>query len=433
LDQSGLDGADLEDSFTSQGKGVADGLLESSVDSSKHEEVMGSFSQGAVAGLLNNPNLSPSGTTLVDALTEGLLDGVGNNSSSSVTGSGKGLIIKEILNGVKTEVSGRSDLTDSSKDDFIGKILDNATSTLIGVGNSAIAGAVQDNLFNSNSEVHVVSIYWAASTGMSHVDSPATVTIASGTKPVILVLTSYEGTNWHLAGATSRVSKVILHGYYDQFVDTVDPSKVEMYSHESNNGYFYNIKMSNWFYTFAEPWTQAFLVRIRQLTGSHITSYQGAYEQNSFTVGDGNHVAGGLAGLSLVRPWLYSLDYNVIRGYQMSGQPNIYSVFYLTKALTSATQIRIWVEYGSATSSDIPAYDHTYTVNAGVQMFQMVIPFNQNNMITDNRTFKVHVEAPSSVFNFQKVINGVLVGGSGYTPPVSSGTTTVGGLMQMLL
>jgi hypothetical protein len=117
----------------------------------------------------------------------------------------------------------------------------------------------------------------------------------------------------------------------------------------------------------------------------------------------------------------------------MSGVPKVVTAFYLTKPLTTSMQVRVWVEYGTATSADIPAFDQTYTVAAGAQFMQVFIPFNQSNLITDSRTFKVHVEAPNSVFNFQKVINGVLVGGSGYTPPVSSGTTTVGGLMQMLL
>jgi len=443
-EQSGLSGSDLQTAIEYQGKGIAKGLIDK-VDSSKHEEVINFFSKGAVEGVLNNPNLSSSGTDLIGALTEGLLGEVGNENGGKLTGEGKGLIIKEILSGVKSQVSQRSDFDDTGKDNFISGIWDSATSAIIGVGNSTVASTIQENLFSSNSEIHAVSIYQAGSSSVlvpgstsgtfvwAHIDKPATVNISAGNnKPIILVLTSYEGVNWHLTGATSRVEKVILHGYYDQTVDIVDPSKVEMYSYESNNGYFYNIKNGGWFYHFAEPWTQALLVKIRQQTGAKVASYQGVYDQTSFTVGDGSNIAGQLAGLSLVRPWLYCSNYDMIKGYQMSGPPNIYTTFYLTKPLAAAASVRVWVENTTTTNSDIPAFDHTYTINAGVSTLQVFIPFNQSNLITATKLFKVHVEASDSLFNFQKVINAEIIGGSGVNyAPAAGGTTTYGGLMQL--
>jgi hypothetical protein len=442
IESTGLTSSDLQEALERQGKGIAKGLIESSVDSSKHGDVMNSFSKGAVEGLLNNPNLSSSGVDLIGALTQGLLGEVGNENGGKLTDEGKGLIIREILKGIKDQIDADNNLSDDDKTDYVSEIYDNAGSTISDSG-SSIVDKVQEGLFSSDAEIHAVSIYTAGpSSGWvpgptsgtlvsSHWDGSATINIAAGTKPIVLALTSYEGVNWTITGATSRVSKVIAHGFYDQFVSGVDASKVSMHSYESgSNMYFYGIVSSNWYLNFAEPWTQAVLVKIRQDVGAPLVSYQSAYDQQAFVVGDGNNAAGALPTLSFVRPWLYPLNYNGAIGSQVSGGPKVYTVLALTHALSVPINVRVWTENITTTSANLPAYDQVHTLAAGSRFITLNIPINQDNSITESRTFKINMSAPDDVFTFTKSFTATILGGTGSTSGTStggtSGTTTGG-------
>jgi len=440
IEDTGLTSSDLQTAVGRQGKGIAKGLIESSVDSSKHGDLMNSFSKGAVEGLLNNPNLASSGVNLIDALTQGLLGEVGNENGGKLSGDGKGLIIREILKGIKDQIDANPNLSDEDKTDYVSEIYDKAGST-IKDSDSSIVDKVQDGLFNSDAEIHAISIYEAGNSSgwiqgptsgtlvSSHWDGSATVNVAAGSKPVVLVLTSYEGVNWTITGATNRVSKVIAHGFYDQFVSGVDASKVSMQSYESgSNMYFYGIISSDWYLNFAEPWMQAVLVKVRQDVGAPLVSYQSAYDRQAFVVGDGNNAAGSLPTLSFVRPWLYPLDYNGAIGSQVSGGPKVYTVLALTHALSVPINVRVWTENITTTSANLPAYDQVHRSEEHTSELQSHHEL-VCRLLLEKKTFKINVSAPDNVFTFTKSFTATILGGTGSSSGggSTSGTTTGGG------
>lgn len=415
---SGLTGSDLQSALEEQGKGVAKGVIED-VDSAKHSDVTNSFSKGAVDGLFNNPNLASSGVDLIASLTQGLLNEVGSESGGVLTGAGKGLIIKEILGGVKTQINGRSDLTDDNKEGYVNGIWDKGSSVINDIGDSTIGSAIKDGLFSNNQELHIVSIYEPITSSAGD----ATIDIATGTKPIVLALISYRATTWHFTGATERISKIITHGVNSNTLDlgSLNP-EVEVIAKDTSYASFYGIRpASGFYYDITSPWTKALSVKLRQKTGFHVTSFQGAYTQNAFTVGDGNNDPGKFPSLTLSRPWLYSFDYRGVKSYQASGTARVDVILWLTSTLSSSLSVRVWVENVTTTTADIPAFDTTYTINAGSPYLQVIIPFNQNNAITDTRTFKVHIESTGHVLNYQKVIDGSLIGSSGATNLGTSG------------
>jgi hypothetical protein len=410
LSETGLSGADLEGAIEGQGKGFAKGLLGSDVASSIHDDIIGEFSEGAVDGLLANPNLASSGVDLISALSQGLITEVGSGTGSSLTAESKGQIISEILNGIKNQINLTPALSDSDKESYVAEIWDSSNSSIGSINDPALVSNVESGVFSSDSELHIISVYEPVTSA----SGDATISIQPGSKPIVLAMLGFRNINWRLTGATSRVSKVILHDIGTQTVDTVDSSKVEHVSKDPTSYSFYGIRTGGSFYgSFDEPWVQALIVKLRQKTGVQAVSFQGAYTQNSFVVGDGLNAVGQLPALSFSRPWFYPIDYSGLDAYQSSGTSNIYVNLWLTGPLTASTTVRVWVENLTTSTSDIPAFDQIYTINAGSILLQAIIPFNQNNAITETKNFRVHIEPSDSLFNFQNSVDGIIHGGTG--------------------
>src|SRR5262245_37512655 len=67
-------------------------------------------------------------------------------------------------------------------------------------------------------EIHVISVYQTASgTGDPQVDIK--YNLAEPMKPIVVVLSSYEGNTWHLnIDPAANIEQIILNGYYAQTV-----------------------------------------------------------------------------------------------------------------------------------------------------------------------------------------------------------------------
>ncbi len=115
-----------------------------------------------------------------------------------------------------------------------------------------------------------------------------TVSVTRNT-PMVLVLMGYEPILWKITGTGhSNIKKIILGGYYGQDIEGVSKGiPIEVHTHKASHckqcdrkaGYFYAYKKQSGEYKKAIHFLQVW-------TGLYPTSFQGAYEENSFSVSD---------------------------------------------------------------------------------------------------------------------------------------------------
>lgn len=420
---TGLTGADLQGALERQGKGIAKGLVGSSIDPSIQDDVMVAFSQGAVSGLFNNPQLAASGVDLITALTQGLLGEIGNDNSGSLTAEGKGLIIREIIRGVQSGIDLDSNLSDEDKSSALVGIIENAQTVVTDDSlKSELNSVGGDVLYSSDQELHMISIYEAGPSSTpwgtdadgnlippTHWAGDATVNIADGTKPVVLVLVSYEAVNWHLTGAVSRVAKVVMHGFYNQTVDQIDASKVEMLSMDSGDDAFCGIQDDgDWFLKSTQIHTQALMVCMRQKTGAQLVSFQGDYDATSFIVGDGLNSPPVLPALTFAKMWVWA---NPVKVYDSAGSPTIYMPIYLSSAASSTITINVTIQHDTTNSDDIPSssISGTVTIPAGSTTGYFENPFIQDEAVEGDESFKLILSTSSDVLMVTPSVSGTII------------------------
>ncbi len=140
-------------------------------------------------------------------------------------------------------------------------------------------------------EIHVIGVYETIGHSFQqHVTGSATVRIkynhSAPMKPITLVLSSYEATNWNIQRDPGAiVEKVVLNGYYAQSVTGLSGVPVSTYTYAGGGP---TLGGSN--YAYAWPLstggssTQGLLANLENLLGSRISSFTGAYQASSFSI-----------------------------------------------------------------------------------------------------------------------------------------------------
>lgn len=97
-----------------------------------------------------------------------------------------------------------------------------------------------------------------------------------GDKKTILILSSYEPTNWNISGAGSKsVKSIYLFGYHDQSVTIDNPlSNVYEYSYEGTQNYVGS----------AHSLFDPAIERFESLVGDDIDAFAGSYRATDFTI-----------------------------------------------------------------------------------------------------------------------------------------------------
>ncbi len=129
-----------------------------------------------------------------------------------------------------------------------------------------------------DAEVHMVGVYEGprGSRGdRSDAKSPVRVTVGRSSRPVVLVLASYEAVNWVIQPAGARISAVLLSGYKASTVQGApDVPQLRIgtsYAYAPDSAEYVRLRQA-----------------VTQYTGPReIKSFQGAYNGAEFTVGSG--------------------------------------------------------------------------------------------------------------------------------------------------
>jgi Tfp pilus assembly protein PilF len=129
--------------------------------------------------------------------------------------------------------------------------------------------------------VHVVGIYSPADHGN---DDRVFVEVKPTREPIILVLSGYFGAQWNLEFAPkANVRQIIVAGYFEHSVDGVpDDIPLEMITYfpkgdSSREDYF-------WAYSWHTQYGRKLRSRLKEITGSEITTFQGEYSGDRFVV-----------------------------------------------------------------------------------------------------------------------------------------------------
>ena len=129
-----------------------------------------------------------------------------------------------------------------------------------------------------DAEVHIVGIYQgeggaAAAGSAGHPVRNVRVRTRASSRPIVLVLTSYEPVNWVVTDSGARIAAVLLGGYHASSVTGVGNANVvrigRAYAYEANTDQFVRLRTT-----------------VAQYAGGReVRSFQGAYTGAEFTVG----------------------------------------------------------------------------------------------------------------------------------------------------
>lgn len=179
----------------------------------------------------------------------------------------------------------------------------------------ASGSAVQ---FPPGTELHAVGVYkgapppgqtekpwWANCTGQAgdsramqechakyagqHTTQSVTVRVSAG-GPMVLAVMSYEPVLWKIEGASSNLQQVVLAGYESQQIAGVPASVPVIVQTSSASSCPGCVRKAGYFYSYDErkPEHGPAISKLEMLTGLHLTSFQGAYQENAFSVSGGN-------------------------------------------------------------------------------------------------------------------------------------------------
>jgi hypothetical protein len=128
----------------------------------------------------------------------------------------------------------------------------------------------------SNAQVAIVGVYEARTdpprAAGSHTPGGIRVSVAPGSAPLVLVLTSYEPVRWNVQNTNGRkIAAVLLSGYHESSVVGLDNAKV--------------LKIgSNYAYKLDSPEYERLKKDVARYVASPVKSFQGGYEGQEFTV-----------------------------------------------------------------------------------------------------------------------------------------------------
>lgn len=136
------------------------------------------------------------------------------------------------------------------------------------------------------SGLHVIGIYEAHSNHgfQYHPEGHVTVRVEASMQPITLVLSSYEPVHWQLDVAPGALlERVIINGYHDANISGQGPALVEEFTQEGTGAYIEGVSV----FDFEDTQTQAFLSAMELYTGQTLSSFQGCYNEDAFTVAGG--------------------------------------------------------------------------------------------------------------------------------------------------
>lgn len=172
--------------------------------------------------------------------------------------------------------------------------------------------------FPPGTELHAVGVYkgapprgqtekpwWANCTGQmgdsramqechakyagQHATQSVTVHVSAG-RPMVLALMSYEPVLWKIEGASSNLQQVVLAGYESQQIAGVPASVPVIVQTSKASSCPGCVRKAGYFYSYDEgkPEHGPAISKLEVLTGLQLTSFQGAYQENAFSVSGGN-------------------------------------------------------------------------------------------------------------------------------------------------
>ena len=123
-------------------------------------------------------------------------------------------------------------------------------------------------------ETHVIGIYESRSDhgGGYHPMGETDVVVAASSAPIILVLSSYEPTQWNLSGDIESIQEVIVTGYHAQIVTGVDPQRIDLHTYYDTGDYLFG----EFRYRFDDE-ADAYLAEVEAYSGAPVASAQGDY------------------------------------------------------------------------------------------------------------------------------------------------------------
>jgi hypothetical protein len=118
-----------------------------------------------------------------------------------------------------------------------------------------------------NTQIEAIGVY----EGAKHKNGDVTVKVERSTKPIILVLSSYEGVKWHVVKMPgAKIATILLSGYEQSEVIGAGSTRV------TNLGRVYAYKNGAY---------QKLDNEVFKMTGKHIDYFQGRYKGVTFSVG----------------------------------------------------------------------------------------------------------------------------------------------------
>jgi len=135
---------------------------------------------------------------------------------------------------------------------------------------------------SSKAQVHIIGVYYGKDTAKVHVSGKVT-------KPITLVLSSYEKTAWVIDGASrARIGTIILNGFNQStvtgqsiFAKVVTRTGVNTKTGQAN---FWSACAYQWPLDDQGCDTPSLVKGVQGYTGTPITSFTGDYQSNDFTV-----------------------------------------------------------------------------------------------------------------------------------------------------
>ncbi len=172
--------------------------------------------------------------------------------------------------------------------------------------------------FPPGTELHAVGVYkgaplrgqsekpwWANCTGQTgdsramqechakyagqHTTQSVTVHVSAG-RPMVLALMSYEPVLWKIEGASSNLQQVVLAGYDSQQIAGVPASVPVIVQTSKASSCPGCVRKAGYFYSYDEskPEHGPAISKLEALTGLRLASFQGAYQENAFSVSGGS-------------------------------------------------------------------------------------------------------------------------------------------------
>lgn len=132
IDETGLTGLDLQHALQDRAEVFVMALVSSTIGTDYHSNVVKTFTSGAIRGLANNPTLASQSSSLGSAMTSGAMQVLGY-VDGQLTDYERGLMVREILQGVMDGLEAVPALDTTTRAAFFSDVANAAQSKLVDV------------------------------------------------------------------------------------------------------------------------------------------------------------------------------------------------------------------------------------------------------------------------------------------------------------